>query len=60
LQTRKWQAKDGQDRYTTEIIISGFNGVVQMLDAKEKVSGPAQVNNSFKSVDIHLFDEPPF
>jgi single-strand DNA-binding protein len=60
LQTRKWQAKDGQDRYTTEIIVSGFNGVVQMLDAKEKVSGPAQVNKSIEPVDIHPFDEPPF
>ena len=60
LQTRKWQAKDGQDRYTTEIVVSGFNGIVQMLNAKEKVSGPAQDNNCIEPVDIHPFDEPPF
>jgi len=60
LQTCKWQAKDGQDRYTTEIVVSGFNSVVQMLDAKENVSGPAQDNNCIEPVDIHLFDELPF
>lgn len=32
LQTRKWQDQNKQDRYTTEIVISGFNGTLQMLD----------------------------
>ena len=41
-------------------LLVGLNGVVQMLDAKEKVSGPAQVNKSIEPVDIHPFDEPPF
>ena len=36
LQTRKWQDKNGADRYTTEIIVSGFNSVVQMLDLVKK------------------------
>ncbi len=31
LQTRKWQGQDGQDRYTTEVVIDGFNGTMQML-----------------------------
>lgn len=31
LQTRKWQDKDGQDRYTTEIVVQGFTGVMQMI-----------------------------
>ena len=35
LQTRKWQDKEGKDRYTTEIVVSGFNGVLQMLDSRE-------------------------
>ena len=34
LQTRKWQNQQGQDQYTTEIVVQGFNGVVQMLDGK--------------------------
>jgi single-strand DNA-binding protein len=35
LQTRKWQAKDGTDRYTTEVVVSGFNGTLQMLDRRD-------------------------
>jgi len=31
LQTRKWQDKDGQDRYTTEIALQGFNSNLTML-----------------------------
>ena len=33
LQTRKWTNKEGKDQYTTEVIVSGFNGTVQMLDS---------------------------
>jgi single-strand DNA-binding protein len=32
--TRKWQNKEGQDQWTTEVILSGFGGVLQMLDSK--------------------------
>ncbi len=33
LRTRKWQDKDGQDRYTTEVIVS-LGGTLQMLDSR--------------------------
>ncbi|WP_062266954.1 single-stranded DNA-binding protein [Endozoicomonas arenosclerae] len=33
LQTRKWQDQQGQDRYTTEIVVDGFSGQMQMLDS---------------------------
>ena len=36
LQTRKYQDKSGVDRYATEIIVSGFNSVIQMLDSAKK------------------------
>lgn len=32
LQTRKWQDQSGQDRYSTEVVIRGMNGVLTMLD----------------------------
>ena len=32
LQTRKWQDASGQDKYTTEIVLQGFNSVLTMLD----------------------------
>ncbi len=31
IQTRKWQDANGQDKYTTEIVLSGFDSVMQML-----------------------------
>lgn len=34
LQTRKWQDKNGQDKYTTEIVLQGFNGNLTMLDGR--------------------------
>ncbi len=33
LQTRKWQDAQGNDRYSTEIVLRGFNGTLTMLDS---------------------------
>lgn len=35
LQTRKWQDKNGIDRYTTEIVVAGLQGTLQMLDRRD-------------------------
>jgi len=32
LRTRKWQDRDGNDRYTTEVVIAGMGGNLTMLD----------------------------
>lgn len=40
LRTRKWQAQDGSDRYSTEIVADQM----QMLDSKE--SAPGQVRQA--------------
>ncbi|MGN3974246.1 single-stranded DNA-binding protein [Tsuneonella sp. SYSU-LHT278] len=32
LQTRKWQDQSGNDRYSTEVVLSGFDGTLTMLD----------------------------
>ncbi|MCT8974047.1 single-stranded DNA-binding protein [Microbaculum sp. A6E488] len=34
LQTRKWQDQSGQDRYSTEVVLQGFNSALTMLDAR--------------------------
>ena len=34
LQTRKWQGQDGQDRYSTEVVLQGFNSALTMLDGR--------------------------
>ncbi|MGF1685788.1 single-stranded DNA-binding protein [Photobacterium japonica] len=39
LQTRKWQNQQGQDQYTTEIVVQGFNGVMQMLGGRQGGQG---------------------
>jgi single-stranded DNA-binding protein len=32
LQTRKWQDQSGQDKYSTEVVLQGFNSQLTMLD----------------------------
>ena len=32
LQTRKWEDQSGQERYTTEVVLQGFNAALTMLD----------------------------
>lgn len=39
LQTRKWQNQQGQDQYTTEVVVQGFNGVMQMLGGRQGGQG---------------------
>ena len=34
LQTRKWQDNEGRDRYSTEVVLQGFNSTLTMLDPK--------------------------
>jgi single-strand DNA-binding protein len=41
LQTRKWQDQQGQDRYTTEVVLQGFAGQLTMLDRAGAGGGSA-------------------
>ena len=34
LQTRKWEDQSGQERYTTEVVLQGFNSTLTMLDGR--------------------------
>ena len=63
LQTRKYQDKSGADRYTTEIVVSGFNGVIQMLDSvNNNATTPAKPSvTPIKPVAAEAWpDEVPF
>jgi single-strand DNA-binding protein len=42
LQTRKWQDQSGNDRYSTEIVLGGFGGILTMLDGKQDGQGSGQ------------------
>lgn len=39
LQTRKWQDQSGNDKYTTEVVLQGFNGNLTMLDSRNSGEG---------------------
>jgi single-strand DNA-binding protein len=39
LQTRKWQDQQGNDRYSTEVVIRGLNGTMTMLDGAQGGGG---------------------
>lgn len=69
LQTRKWTDQNGQDRYSTEIIISKFKGELTLLDsARSHHEGheSAAINSSEPSLSApggsldHLDDDIPF
>ena len=49
LQTRKWQDKDGQDRYSTEVVLQGFNSQLTMLD---KVGGGGDFGSESSGSDF--------
>lgn len=39
LQTRKWQDQSGNDRYSTEVVLQGFDGTLTMLDGRGEGGG---------------------
>ena len=49
LQTRKWQDQSGQDRYSTEVVVQGFNGVMQMLGGRSQGGGAPMGGQSQQS-----------
>jgi single-strand DNA-binding protein len=56
LQTRKWQDQSGQDRYSTEVVLQGFNSNLTMLDGRNEggdtgFSGPRPADRSSPAQD---------
>jgi len=48
LETRKWQDQNGNDRYSTEVVLRPYSGVIQMLDApggkQERPASPGETS----------------
>lgn len=42
LQTRKWQDQSGNDRYSTEIVVAGYEGKILNLSDKPRDGGSGQ------------------
>ena len=58
LQTRKWQDKDGNDRYTTEVILQGYNCNLTLLDSRNsnsQVSDNSQEMGQSKPIEDNSF-----
>ncbi|SEL42577.1 single-stranded DNA-binding protein [Jannaschia helgolandensis] len=47
LQTRKWQDQSGADRYSTEVVLQGFNGTLTMLDGRGEGGGSGGGGGSY-------------
>ncbi len=74
LQTRKWTNKEGQEQYSTEIVLQGFNGNLTMLDGKPSEGGARSGGGEYdqsrsfnpgtqqraKVAEAELDDEIPF
>jgi single-strand DNA-binding protein len=54
LQTRKWQDQSGQDRYSTEVVLQGFNSQLTMLDSR---GGASSGGGSYLRVTIQANGE---
>jgi single-strand DNA-binding protein len=64
LQTRKWTDKNGVEKYTTEVIMQGFDGKLVMLGGKnedggERSSGGSRASEK-KQDNSDIDDEIPF
>ena len=46
LQTRKWEDKDGATRYTTEVVLQGFNSTLTMLGEKNSSQASSTSSNT--------------
>lgn len=61
MRTRKWQDQNGNDRYSTEIILSGFDAKLVMLSGKQDGSqGGQQAQQEQGPSDWDLEDDVPF
>lgn len=73
LETRKWQDQNGNDKYSTEIVLKAFNGTLTMLDSRndnqsggyqqrpqQQASGGAMPQQNAAPVHDDFEDDIPF
>jgi single-strand DNA-binding protein len=51
LQTRKWTDQQGVEKYSTEVVLQGFNSVLTMLDGRSGGSGGGGGGGGYGSDD---------
>ena len=57
LKTREWSDKDGAKKYTTEIVLQGFNCNLQMLDTRPKLEMPKEDSDAIDNLGNEMDDE---
>ena len=60
LQTRKWQDKDGIEKFSTDIISDNFTFVGSKSDSSDAFTPKSQDNNDFSNQDIIKDEDIPF
>ena len=64
LQTRKWEDKDGIEKYTTEVVLQNFNGNLTMLGGRSDNSvsdfSSNEGQNNTTSISSDMDDDIPF
>lgn len=64
VKTRKWQDSNGNDRYSTETIVSGFDGKFELLGgnngSNEKINQNTQNSNNQQHDGYSIDDDIPF
>jgi single-strand DNA-binding protein len=65
LQTRKWTDQSGQERYSTEVVLQGFNSSLVMLGSPKKEQDERRADDSYDPAreyqqPVELDDEIPF
>ena len=51
LQTRKWQDQDGNDKYTTEVILQGYNCNLTLLDSRNNTNQSSEITKESSITD---------
>jgi single-strand DNA-binding protein len=51
LQTRKWQDQSGADKYSTEVVLQGFNSNLTLLDGRGEGEGAGEGGGGFRGAD---------
>jgi len=49
LETRKWQDQSGNDRYSTEVVLKGYNATMTMLDSRGDGAALSSRQNDYSS-----------
>jgi len=57
LKTREWSDKDGAKKYTTEIVLQGFNCNLQMLDTRSKLEMPKEDSDAIDNLANEMDDD---